>query len=386
MMREIATYDALSSASQHPSSPVVRASVRASDARRARRRVLQTIVASVILALTTFAVSAQEKAPDAKAKVEAVKNSSEDGAPEMTKEASKAIEDGLKFFIATQAKDGSWGKSNHVGLTSLAMMSFMVKGHFPGSGPHADELDRAKEFLMKKATASGDGYIGTNMYEHGLATLAFSEIWGMTKGKNDDKEIQNILELAVDVILRSQAVNGSWTYQPMPNPGDTSISVMQLKALASAKQAGIMVPDENIMRGIKFLRGAHTPAGGFSYTGKGTSGSMALACAGTYALQISGQRESEEVGNGVRHMLEFPDEAFDMAPSYFYMHYYGIHAMVQSSDENYREWYPKIREGLLQRQAKDGSWEGAKGGVPMGTAIAIIILGTPNRYIPIYQR
>ena len=341
---------------------------------------MRTVLA--ILAITAFAVSAQTEVAVAKA----VKISSEDGAPEMTKEASKAIDDGLKFLISTQSPDGSWGKGSPVGLTAYAVMSFMVKGYFPGSGPHAKELDNAKNYLMKKATSSGDGYIGNSMYEHGLATLAFSEIWGMTKGKNDDKEIQNILELAVDVILRSQAVNGSWTYQPMPNPGDTSISVMQLKALASAKQAGIMVPDENIMRGIKFLRGAHTPAGGFSYTGKGGGGSMALACAGSYALQISGQRESEEVANGVRHMKEFPDEAFDTAPYYFYMHYYGIHAMVQSSDENYREWYPKIREGLLKRQAKNGSWEGARGGVPMGTAIAIIVLGTPNRYIPIYQR
>jgi hypothetical protein len=347
--------------------------------------VLALATVFLLLSGSAFAQTAETTSKTGAAEATTVKKPTQDGAPEMTKEAAKAIDDGLKFFISSQGADGAWGKTNTVGLTSLAMMSFMVKGHFPGSGPHAKELDRAKDFLMKKATSSGDGYIGSNMYEHGLATLAFSEIWGMTKGKNDDRDIQNILEMAVDVILRSQAVNGSWTYQPLPNPGDTSISVMQLKALASAKQAGIMVPDENIMRGIKFLKGAHTPAGGFSYTGKGTSGSMALACAGSYAMQISGQRESEEVANGVRHMKEFPDEAFDSAPSYFYMHYYGIHAMVQSSDENYNEWYPKI-EGLLKRQAENGSWEGAKGGVPMGTAIAIIILGTPNRYIPIYQR
>ena len=354
--------------------------------RNATRKILAAGLMCILLASAAMAQEgAASNAVIASAQAPAL--ATEDGAPELTREASAAIDAGLKYLISSQNKDGSWGKASQVALTSLGMMAFMVKGYFPGSGPHAEELDRAKDFLMKTAKASRDGYLGTTMYEHGLATLAFSEIWGMTRGENDDREIQNILELAVDVILRSQAVNGSWTYQPIPNSGDTSISVMQLKALASAKQAGIMVPDENIMRGIKFLRACHTQAGGFSYTDKSSGkSSMALACAGSYALQVSGQRESEEVANGIRHMKEFPDEVFDNAPYYFYMHYYGIHAMVQNSDENYGEWYPKIREGLLKRQMKDGSWDGARGGVAMGTAIAVIILGTPHRYIPIYQR
>lgn len=40
-----------------------------------------------------------------------------------------------------------------------------------------------------------------SMYEHGLFTLAISEIWGMTKDVEDNKEIQTALERAVQVIL-----------------------------------------------------------------------------------------------------------------------------------------------------------------------------------------
>ena len=50
-------------------------------------------------------------------------------------------------------------------------------------------------------------------------------------------------------------------------------------------------------------------------------------------------------------------------------------------DKEYAEWYPQIRDALIARQRKDGSW-----GAGHETPMAIITLSTPHRYIPIYQR
>jgi len=55
--------------------------------------------------------------------------------------------------------------------------------------------------------------------------------------------------------------------------------------------------------------------------------------------------------------------------------------MVQAGDKEYAEWYPKIRDSLIAMQRKDGSW-----GEGHETPMALIILSTPHRYIPIYQR
>ena len=65
-------------------------------------------------------------------------------APELTEEAEKAIERGLKFLISSQNKDGSWSSADPekgggggyaIAGTSLGLMAFMVEGHFPGFGP-----------------------------------------------------------------------------------------------------------------------------------------------------------------------------------------------------------------------------------------------------------
>ena len=78
---------------------------------------------------------------------------SEAKTPELTEEAEKAIERGLKFLISNQNKDGSWSSKDPeneestpyaIGGTSLALMAFMVEGHFPGFGKYGKALDGPK--------------------------------------------------------------------------------------------------------------------------------------------------------------------------------------------------------------------------------------------------
>jgi len=333
--------------------------------------------------------AAVEKSDNSQAKP--LQKTPEDGAPELTREASRAIDNGLKYLLATQNKDGSWdnGRGDHAtACTSLALMAFMVKGEFPGYGPNADTLNRAKMWLLKQAKTVADGYLGKSMYEHGLATLALSELWGMTKDDKDDQDIQRALEAAVKVILRSQNIGGGWRYQPSPDAGqDTSVTVMVFIALASARQAGIMVPNESIKRVVSYLEGAQNMAnGGFSYAPTGKGVSVPCTGGGLYVAQLCGQRDSQMVKAAIRYMQNLDDGIFKHTSHYYYLHYYAIQGMVQAGDEEYAQWYPKIRDGLLGKQAKDGSWQGGAGGKIQSTTMAIIILGTPHRFIPIYQR
>lgn len=322
-----------------------------------------------------------------------------DDAPELTAKASEAIDRGLKHLLATQRADGSWAAGDagerEVAITSLALMAFMSKAQFPGSGPNGDALNKAKDWLLKKAGESPDGYLGTTMYEHGLATLALTEMWGMTRDRDDDV-VQKAVEAAVNVILRSQNKGGGWRYQPSADGGqDTSVTVMVFVALASARQAGIVVPNETIAKVVTYFESATSQqTGGFNYVPSGVQKNDSIACTGggAYAAQLAGERGSEMVMSALRFLKERSPGIIDNNfGEYYYGHYYAIHAMVQAGDEYYSEWYPLIRDALIRKQGTDGSWGGTKNksgilGTSYETPMAIIILATPHRYIPIYQR
>jgi len=51
------------------------------------------------------------------------------------------------------------------------------------------------------------------------------------------------------------------------------------------------------------------------------------------------------------------------------------------------EYFPTVRDQLLKMQdGSEGSWNGDGIGKTYGTAIALIILQLPYKYLPVYQR
>jgi hypothetical protein len=305
------------------------------------------------------------------------------GTAELSPEADRAIENGLQYLSKTQNPDGSWGSQHQPAITGLVLMSFMLKGHFPKHGPHGAMLDKAVRYLLAKAKEGG-GYFGTNMYNHGLATLALSEVWGMS----DRAEIRDALKQAVEVIRKAQSSTGGWRYHPQPQDADISVTVMQIVALVSAKEAGIYVPKAMIDRAVAYVKRLQVRfTGGFGYTSAAQEG-FARTAAGAMSLLMCGEKpESREVKAALGYLNRYPDTKFKDEQWFFYGHYYAVQAMYQAGDDYYQKWYPRIQAALLARQTKDGSWNGSEGGgQPYATAMAILILGVPYRYLPIYQR
>ena len=69
---------------------------------------------------------------------------------------------------------------------------------------------------------------------------------------------------------------------------------------------------------------------------------------------------------------------------YFYGHYYTVQAMFLAGGEYWAQWYPAIREQLLARQNAQGGWNDGIG-EDYATAMALIILQMPNRYLPVFH-
>jgi len=306
---------------------------------------------------------------------------------ELTPQAETAIDRGLRFLATNQNPDGSWGSRYPAAITGLSMMAFMLKGYFPEKGKYSKPMDRALAWLIKRGKEGG-GYLGgTNqgMYEHALATLALSEVWGMTRRD----EVRDILKRAVNVILRAQNREGGWRYKPQPIDADISVTVMQIVALASAAEAGILVPASVIKKATEYVKRCQNPlSGGFGYQPGGRQPSLSSSAAGLLSLMLCGERDSKAARKGIQYLRQLPDKEFEETKFYHYGHYYAVQAMYQAGEAYYQQWYPKIHDALLKKQRDDGSWlgEGGESDPAYGTAMSILILGVPYRFLPIYQR
>jgi hypothetical protein len=300
----------------------------------------------------------------------------------------QAIGRGLTYLASQQRKQGYWGRGHVVADTSLSLMAFMLQGHVPGRGKHGDTLEKGLAYLIRHGEQNAKGYLGTprthaGMYEHGLAVLALSEAWGQSK----NTKIRDTLRRAVDVTLRAQNRQGGWRYSPEPRDADMSMTVMQIMALASAKEAGIAVPDTTLERAAAYVISCQDSiSGGFYYMPRRHPPGFNRSAAGVLSLIMAGQRKHKAVRRGVAFLKQYPETKFTGRRRHFhYGHYYAIQCMYQAGDKPFKAWYPRIVESLLPRQKKDGRWD-SENGPYYGTAVTILVLGVPYRYLPIYQR
>jgi len=300
-----------------------------------------------------------------------------------------AIKRGLDDLKNKQQPDGAWGKAvdkNREGYTAFALIAYMINGYFPNKKqPYGETVTRGLDYLIKDSKGEHPGYIGGNMYAHGIATVALSEAWGQTE---KDDEVREVLKAAVNVILNSQNSAGGWRYNPVPGADDLSVTAMQVVALGSARQAGIFVPDDVINRGVRYLNLGHQAAdGGFSYMpGAGISG-FARSAAACSSLMILGRHDASQVKAGLDYLRKESKKALEYTEAWSYGMYYATVAMNLASPEDFRWWYPQVRDVLLAKQLPDGSFGSpGKGHADYETATALVVLGMPYSFVPTYQR
>jgi prenyltransferase/squalene oxidase-like repeat protein len=301
----------------------------------------------------------------------------------LTPRVETAIDRGLAYLKSTQTADGHWGGQYPVAHTALSLIAFMMRGNFPREKPYGDVMEKGLDFLLRESKANAFGYMGTNMYAHGLATLALSELWGQT---DRDKEVREAIKRAVQVILLAQNREGGWRYNPKPESADVSVTAMQLVALNSAKQAGILVPDETIQKAIRYVNACHNTDGGFSYMPRGGS-AFPRSAAAVFSLMMCGEHESPAVKQGLGYLENLGTNTIDRGSHWAYGHYYAALCMYVGGDDTFDRWYPMIRDRLLASQTRDGSIRPpSENQQPYATAMSLIVLSIPYSYVPVYQR
>ena len=110
--------------------------------------------------------------------------------------------------------------------------------------------------------------------------------------------------------------------------------------------------------------------------------------AGVSSLFYAGIYEDDSIDRGVGYLLRtaLPGRSNPPQAHYYYGHYYAVQAMYLAGGEEWKTWWPAVRDELIARQTSNGGWIDRHAGGAYATAMSLIILQMPKRYLPIFQR
>ncbi len=332
-------------------------------------------------------------------------------------EASElAVAKALKWLAEHQMPNGGWnfnhamapscqGKCRNPGTeteawnaaTGLALLPFLGAGQTHREGKYKENVKRGLMFLvsrMQRSPQGGSLYEGGRgrMYSHGICAIALCEAYAMTK----DKYLYEPAQLAVNFIAYAQdPVGGGWRYEPRQK-GDTSVVGWQIMALKSAHLAYLQVPPITVRKAVQFLDSVQTNSGAnYGYTDPG-AGAATTAIGLLSRMMLGWKRETPALERGVQWLSNHgPNINPGAGTANMYYNYYATQVLRHWEGELWDKWNVKMRDSLIQTQAKQGHEEGSwfftgEHGTELAgrlycTAMATMILEVYYRHMPIYR-
>ncbi|MCH8968033.1 MAG: terpene cyclase/mutase family protein [Planctomycetes bacterium] len=311
----------------------------------------------------------------------------------------KSIERGLAYLARTQDRQGTWRNAGTYGsypvaMSSLAALAMLMSGSTMTEGPHAENINRAANYILSSARTNG--LIASvleesrSMYGHGFSMLFLGQLYGMESNLELREKIARVLRNGVSLTARSQSRDGGWIYTPDSNSDEGSVTITQVQALRSCRNAGIAVPKKVIDNAMAYLDLSMRPDGGIAYRARQFGNSRPpITAAAVVCWYNAGQYDHPNAAKALAYCkanIGIGADRSGVAGHYYYAHLYYAQALYLAGAQEWKGYFPKMRDYLLSQQNDDGSWDGDSVGPVYGTAVALIILQLPYNNLPIMQR
>jgi hypothetical protein len=317
--------------------------------------------------------------------------------------SEQAVKRALMWLKLHQNPDGSWSfyhlagqcpcpghgelAQARIGATAMALLPFLGAGHTHQQGNYQKEVNAGLYFLLSQQQGNGALWeSGGTMYSHGLAGIVLCEAFAMTHDRALSKPAQAALDF---IALAQDPIRGGWRYEPRIG-SDTSVVGWQLMALKSGHMSGLYVNPRTIQGVQKFLDSVQTDGGsGYGYMGPGrkpATTSIGLLC----RMYLGWDHDRPALRRGIENLSQSGPSDVNM-----YYNYYATQVMRHYEGDAWVKWNNKMRDWLVETQAKNGHLEGSwymgrehtdKGGRLYCTAMATMILEVYYRHLPIYRK
>ena len=342
-----------------------------------------------------------------------------------------AVEAGLAWLARHQNRDGSWtfdikccanggSHTSRVAATALALLPFLGAGYtHERPEKYQKFVENGLVFLLNRGVLSEltntfdyrEG--GQAMYSHGLAAIVLCEAHAMSRKKIP--RLRETAQGAIDFIERAQDQQlGGWRYNPNQSPGDLSVTAWQIMALKSAKLADLHVSQQTIYWASDFLDDLEMDGGRqYIYTteprrlrNRNSDSQRTCNATGLLLRMYLGWAPGEKMLDEGMEMIE---GSGPFRPGgggcCLYYAYYATLAMHHHGNSGWNRWASELSDFLVRTQAKSGhesgSWffpdrhdpdadelilnTSAAGGRLLNTSLALLILETPYRILPLYR-
>jgi len=316
-------------------------------------------------------------------------------------------------YRGKQRTDGGWGENRAVvALTSLSVLALMADGSTDGRGRHGKAVERGISFLLglienpKKGANKPQGYFwypqdsSSRMHGQGFATLALATALGTSRGQRA-RRLRGALVKAVHCIENAQTSTGGYGYEPeQGTEHEGSVTVAIAQGLRAARDAGILVSEKKVNKGLFYLKRSQKADGSFQYSLHQPQSSYALTAAALSSFFLYGEYTDgpkRNIKRGIAYIREKLERRPDV-PWYYYGHFYGAWACWQwdghtwdASGKNLWGWWQqRVYPHLRRRQRNDGSFEPDSTrydyGPVLSTAFAVLTLAIPDEVLPVFQR
>ncbi len=344
-------------------------------------------------------------------------------------QVKQSVDRAVKWLLLQQKSDGYFNDQKNDqkarkgdvpgyggAMTALAIMGLSSVGHMPSDPtPEGKAVAKGLQFMIDfmepdKDNKETEGYLGrpdrSRMYGHGIMSLMYAEMLGMTQDEELDRKLHERLEGAVKLIVKSQKVpksdsnKGGWRYEPQSSDADISVTVWQLLALRAAKNAGLDVPSDAISDAVAYVKRSYrserdalgrpkSDAAAFSYEPYGGRQTFSTTAAGLLSLQVCGQYEAPEVVGSANFLMKNPPEINE--PWFYYGNYYYAQGMYQRGGDFAATARRKTEDTLIKAQSPEGAWYPRNGneksaGSVYATALSLLSLSVYHHFLPIYQK
>jgi hypothetical protein len=331
--------------------------------------------------------------------------------PTAWKTVEASIDRALAWLATQQERDGSISAPTDAqpAATSFAVMAMLSKGHLPGEGPYGMMMDRAIDYVLSTQQPNGllaAGFSGkTANYNHGVAALMLTEVYGMTdRSRTARLKPAILMALAFTRAVQSEPKylpddHGGWRYLSNRGESDLSVTSWQLMFLRSARNAEFDVPKAHIDEAVAYVLRCWDERSGIFYYQKAGSTvrwSRGMVGAGILSLALAGQHDSPVAQRAGDWIVGHPFRAFGErvggGDRFFYSTYYCSQAMAQLGGRHWRQFFPALVNVLLRSQLPSGEWPPEPYGNDTGfgntytTAMAVLSLTPPLQLLPVYQR